>query len=164
MDPLIALEEAQFPMTTEVPTAKVLAEIDAAQLAFRDAFVRRDLAAYAALLAPELKFNSTRGRVLTHDGLLRDVKRQFDRLIAFDSEFKRQEAILLGSNVVVTGTQTAQIALRVLAIFAVRWKVERTGRYVWTPAENGWRLKEINIQQERVTRTGFGLASRMCPN
>jgi uncharacterized protein DUF4440 len=148
-------------MTSEVPPPNVLAEIDATHLVVRDAFRRRDLPSYTACLAPNLKFQGANGRVMSRDGLARDVQRQFDRLVAFDSTFDRRSATLGGGDLTETGTQTASIALRIFAVFALRWKVERTGRYVWTRAASGWQLKEVLIEQEHVTRTGFGLASRM---
>ena len=148
-------------MTSESPPAKVLAEIDATHFAVRDAFRRRDLPSYRACLAPNLKFQGVNGHVLSRDGLARDVQRQFDRLVAFDSTFDRHSATLDGGDLTETGTQTAWIALRILAVFALRWKIERTGRYVWTQAASGWQLTEVLIEREHVTRTGFGLAARM---
>jgi len=147
-------------MTADSPTTQVLAEIDATHLAVRDAFRRRDLPSYTAALAPNLTLQAPNGRVTSRDGLTRDVRRQFDRLVAFDSKFDRHSAMLAGNDLIETGTQTAWIALRIFAIFALRWRVERTGRYTWSRAATGWQLKEALIEQERITRAGFGLASR----
>jgi len=148
-------------MTAESPPAHVLAEIDATHLAVRDAFRRRDLPSYTASLAPNLKFQGANGRVLSRDGLAHDVQRQFDRLVAFDSKFDCRSATLGGNDLTETGTQTAWIALRIFAVFALQWTIERTGRYIWTRAATGWELRDVLIEQERITRTGFGLASRM---
>ena len=148
-------------MTAESPTQEVLAEIDATHLAVRDAFRRRDLPSYAARLASNLKFQGANGRIISRDRLASDVQRQFDRLVAFDSKFERRSASLGGDDLTETGTQTAWIALRVFAVFALQWKVERTGRYVWTRGATGWQLKEALIEREQITRSGFGLASRM---
>ena len=148
-------------MTVEPPLAQVLAEIDAAHIAVREAFRRRDLLSYTACLAPNLRFQSANGRLTTRDGLARDIQRQFDRMVAFDSKFDRRSAALAGSDLTEAGTQTAWVALRIFAVFALRWKIERTGRYVWTRVATGWQLKEALIEQERVTRAGFGLASRL---
>ena len=148
-------------MTLELPAPEVLAEIDATHLAVRDAFRRRDLPAYTACLASNLKFQGANGRIVSRERLAGDVQRQFDRLVAFDSKFERRTASFGGNDLTETGTQTAWIALRLFAVFALRWKVERTGRYVWTRGATGWQLKEALIEQEQVTRTGFGLASRM---
>src|SRR4051812_7229138 len=121
-------------MTSESPPENILAEIDATHLVVRDAFRRRDLLSYTACLAPNLEFQGANGRVMSRDGLAHDVRRQFDRLVGFDSNFDRRTATLVGNDLIETGTQTAWIALRVFAVFAVRWRVERTGRYVWTRA------------------------------
>jgi uncharacterized protein DUF4440 len=149
-------------MTAESPpSAQVLAEIDATHLAVRDAFRRRDLPSYAAFLAPNLSFQRANGSVTSRDRLAREVQHQFDRLVAFDSKFDRRSATLGGNDLTETGTQTAWIALRIFAVFALRWKIERTGRYLWTRAASGWQLRDVLIEQERTSRTGFGLASRM---
>ena len=139
----------------------VLAEIDATHLVVRDAFRRRDLPAYTACLAPNLEFRAANGRMMSRDGLARDVQRQFDRLVGFDSKFDRSSATLAGNDLIETGTQTAWIALRIFAVCAVRWQVERTGRYVWTRAARGWQLKAVRIEQEHISRTGFGWASSL---
>ena len=112
-----------------------------------------------ATFAQDLAFHQADGRVLSREKLSRSVARQFARLVSFDSGFDRQTARVTGRDVTESGTQTAWIALRVFAIFAVRWKVERQGPYTWTRAGSAWLLREVRIEHERVTRLGFGLAS-----
>jgi ketosteroid isomerase-like protein len=150
-------------MTSASPPQDALAEIDATHLVVREAFRRRDLPSYAACFAPDLEFRGANGRVMSRDALTHDVQRQFDRLVAFDSKFDRCDATLAGHDLIETGTQTAWIALRIFAVFAVRWKVERRGRYVWTRTRSGWQLRQVLIEHERISRDGFGLASRVGP-
>jgi Domain of unknown function (DUF4440) len=148
-------------MTPDSPAERVLAEIDAVHLTIRDAFRRRDLPSYTACLAPDLRYQGADGRVISRDGLARDVDRQFDRLVGFDSTFDRRSGTVARGEFTETGTQTAWITLRVFVVFAIRWKIERLGLYVWTRGASSWLLKEALIEQERVTRAGVGLASRM---
>jgi hypothetical protein len=114
-----------------------------------------------ATFATDLTFRQANGRVLSRDGLARSIARQFARLVAFDSRFDRRTAIVTGTELTESGTQTAWIALRVFVFFAVAWRVERQGQYTWARVGPEWLLRNVNIEKERVTRAGFGLASRL---
>jgi hypothetical protein len=146
-------------MVESVP-AQVIAEIDAVHLRIREAFRRRDLSSYMATFAADLEYRQPDGRVLSREELARSIARQFQRLVAFDSTFDRQSVSATSTDLTEFGTQTAWIALRVFILFAIRWKVERQGTYTWARVETEWLLRNASIKQERVTRAGFGLASR----
>jgi hypothetical protein len=127
----------------------------------REAFQQRDLARYARYLAADLRFSDTGGRVQDRGGLLRSLRGQFARLVSFDSRFDRESLAMEGDDAVETGTQTAEIALRVLLIFAVRWRITRHGRYTWRrdPAA-GWALRQVQVDRDEIRREGIGLAGR----
>jgi hypothetical protein len=87
----------------------------------REAFLRRDLATYGSYLAADLKYRTPRGRKLSHDQLLRSIRRQLDRLLAFDSTFERTSLAMSDGSAVEVGTQRAKITLRFLGWFAMTW-------------------------------------------
>jgi hypothetical protein len=147
-------------MMVESQLDRLIAEIDIVHVRVRESFRRRDLAAYMATFAPDLTYRQADGRLLSREALARSIARQFRRLVAFDSGFERQGARVAGAELTESGTQTAWIALRVFAVFAIRWKIERTGQYTWVRAGAGWLLRNVTIEHERVTRAGLGLASR----
>jgi len=137
-----------------------LVEIDAVHLRVRESLRRRDLPGYVAAFTADLRYQQPDGRVISREQLSRNISGQMDRLVAFDSGFKREASAIAGEDVVETGVQTAWIALRVFAIFAVQWRIERHGQYVWTQADGEWKLREVRVERELVTRAGFSLASR----
>jgi len=145
-------------MPVEPPSAEWLAEIDAVHREVREAFRRKDLSAYMDRIAPDLDFRRPNGARLQRAELARDVAKQFERLVAFDSQFDREFASVAGNDLIETGTQRAWIALRVFFIFAITWEVERHGAYTWTRATAGWRLREVRLDREKISRAGFGLA------
>jgi hypothetical protein len=135
--------------------------LDAVHLRIRDAFSRRDLAAYGRHVAEDLTYVDPRGRVQNRPQLLRSVRRQLARLVSFSSHFERESLILENADAVETGTQTAAIAIRVFAVFEVRWRVTRHGRYTWRrDTEAAWVLRHVLLDQEQVRRDGVGLADR----
>jgi hypothetical protein len=138
-----------------------IAEVDVVHVRVRESFRRRDLTAYMATFAPDLTYRQADGRLSSREALARSIARQFGRLVAFDSGFERQRARVVGAELTESGTQTAWITLRVLAIFATRWKIERTGQYTWVRVGADWLLRNVTIEHERVTFAGVGLASRI---
>jgi hypothetical protein len=148
-------------MALESPPEHLLGEIDAVHVRVREAFRRRDLSAYMATFALDLTYRQADGRLVSREEVARSIAHQFARLVAFDSGFDREAASATGADLTESGTQTASIALRVFAVFAVRWKVERRGQYTWARVGPNWLLRNVRIDQERVTRAGFGLASRL---
>lgn len=139
------------------PSEEWLAEVDAVHLQVREAFRRRDLAAYMDRIASDLVFRKTNGELYPRAELARDVGKQFERLVGFDSAFDREFASVAGNELIETGTQQAWISLRVFAIFAITWRVERHGQYTWTRLGSSWQLREVRIDREKIERVGFGL-------
>jgi hypothetical protein len=134
--------------------------LDAAHIAVREAFQRRDLDAYLAYLAADLSYREADGRIQTRESIGRSVKAQLERLVAFSSSFERESLQAEGQEVVETGTQTASISLRWLFIFARRWTVRRRGRYTWRRRRpSGWELCRVELYEERITRDGVGIAA-----
>jgi hypothetical protein len=135
--------------------------LDAAHNAMREAFARAYLPEYSEYLARDLRYVDAGGRVHSRERLLSDVKRQFERLVSFRSQFTRESLVVDGESVIETGGQDAAIALRVFAFFEVRWQVTRRGRYTWRWTNaGGWRLSEVVLLSEIIRRDGLGLAKR----
>ena len=137
--------------------------LDAAHLAVREAFQRRDLDTYLRYFTPDLSFREPDGRVLTREAFARSVEVQLSRLVAFTSSFERETLEADGQDAVETGTQTSTISLRWLLIFALRFKVRRRGRYTWRRSPVGWELHKVELYEQRITRDGTGLALAKLP-
>jgi hypothetical protein len=135
--------------------------LDAVHNAVRDAFARADLCGYGQYLAPDLRYVDSRGRVQSHERLLADVQQQFERFVSFRTRFIRESLVADGENIVETGVQDAAIALRIFAVFEVRWRISRRGRYTWRRASEGsWQLSEAILFSESIRRDGLGWARR----
>jgi hypothetical protein len=133
--------------------------LDAVHLKVRDAFARRDLADYGRYLAPDLRYVEPHGRVQTRAQLLKSVSVQLARLVSFESTFARDTLLMSGEDVIETGVQEAAIALRVFALFEIRWQVTRGGRYTWRRAAGvTWQLREVVLEAEDMRRDGIGWA------
>lgn len=146
----------QAPSAPDLPSS-----LDAVHLRVRDAFRRRDLAAYAQHLAEDLTYVDAKARVLSRKGLLDSLRIQFARLVSFDSRFDRESLALDDGEAVELGTQSASIALRILLVLEVRWRVTRHGRYTWRrDAAAGWVLRHVVLDHESIRREGYGLVGR----
>ena len=96
-----------------------------------------------ATFALDLTYRQADGRLVSREEVARSIAHQFARLVAFDSGFDREAASATGADLAASGTQTASIALRVFAVFAVRWKVERRGQYTWARVGPNWLLRNV---------------------
>ena len=143
------------------PDPDLPASLDAVHARVRAAFQARDLAAYMAFVAPDLEYRGPGERHLTRDGMAAAVADQFRRLVAFDSSLDRATLEVAGDDAIEAGTQTASIALRWFGVLAIRWTVRRRGTYTWRRAANGWQLRAVALQEERVQRDGIGFAHRV---
>src|SRR6476661_1127872 len=133
--------------------------LDTVHLKVCDAFARADLADYGRYLALDLRYVDPRGRVQTREQVLKSLGAQFARLVSFDSTFARETLLMSGEDIVESGLQEAAIALRVFALFEVRWQVTRRGRYTWRRAAGvPWQLCEAVLDSENIRRDGIGLA------
>jgi ketosteroid isomerase-like protein len=144
------------PLSADLPQS-----LDAVHLQVRDAFARVDLSTYARYLAPDLRYVEPRGRVRTRTQLLASLHEQFARLVSFRTTFTRDALEVNGDEVTERGVQEATIALRVFALFEVRWQITRRGQYTWRRApEVAWQLREALVEAEDIRRAGFGWAGR----
>ena len=140
-------------MPTDLPES-----LDRVHLRVREAFQRRDLAGYASYVAPDLTYVMPSGRRQSRDQVLRSVRQQFGRLLAFESTFERTSLVLSDGAAVEVGTQRATITLRLLGVLAITWLVQRRGRYTWRRAPVGWQLFAVELTEEQVRRDSFGWA------
>lgn len=146
-------------MPQAAPTFDLPSSLDAVHRRVREAFRHRDLAAYARHLAEDLTYVDAKARVQNRRALLDSLQMQFARLVSFGSRFDRESLVLEDGDVVETGTQISAIALRVLFVLEVRWRVTRHGRYTWhRNAAVGWVLRHVMLDHEQIRREGVGLA------
>jgi Domain of unknown function (DUF4440) len=139
---------------------KARAELDAMHLEAREAFERRDLAAYRALFAPELTYCQADGRVIGRDQLMRDVAAQFRRLSGFRSSFVR-EAIEIGdgrANELLT--QTGCTCATAFFIVHRVWEFSRRSRFFWTDVGKRWRIERVEVIKEHVSTGRFQIRMR----
>ena len=135
--------------------------LDTVHLQVREAFRQRDLAAYSRYLAEDLVYVDPNGRVQNRQAVLSSVRRQFARLVRFQSHFERESLAIEGANAIEIGAQSAAIAIRVFLVLEVRWRVTRRGRYTWRRDEAaGWVLSDVRLDHEQMRRDGIGLAGR----
>jgi hypothetical protein len=142
------------PLPADLPES-----LDAIHLKVRDAFAHADLNEYGRYLASDLRYVDPRGRVQSRAQLLKSVGAQFARLVSFRNAFARDSLLMNGEDVVESGVQEAEIAIRAFALFEVRWRVERRGRYTWRRVPDvPWQLREVIIETESIRRDGIGWA------
>lgn len=135
--------------------------LDLVHLHVRDSFKQRDLVRYARYLAADVTFVDPNGRVQDREELLRSLRRQFARLVSFDSHFDRESLVVDAGDAVETGTQTAAIALRIFLLLEVRWRITRHGRYTWRrDPVSGWALRHVLLDRNQFRRESIGLAGR----
>jgi ketosteroid isomerase-like protein len=148
-----------LPPTDALPT-DLPESLDRVHLRVREAFQRQDFAGYASYLAPDLTYVMPSGRRQSRDQVLRSVREQFGRLLAFESAFERTSLIVSDGAAVEVGTQRATITLRFFGVLAIRWLVQRRGHYTWRRAAGGWQLFAVELTEERVRRDSIGWARR----
>ena len=139
-----------------------LAEVlDLAHEESRDAYQQRDLSRYLAAFTPDLVYRGANGRAYSREQLGRQVHAQFSHLVAADTRFSRESLTVDGEQAVETGTQAAFAAVRIGLIFARRWTIHRRCRVTWRRAAHGWLISAVDVLDEHIRGSSFGLARAM---
>jgi hypothetical protein len=140
-------------------TSQIIAELDAMHDRARDAFARRDIAAYRYLMAPNLKYRQADGQIIGRDRLMRDVGAQFRRLNRFQSSFSRQQIDIREDLASETLIQSGSVAASAFFIVHRSWDFMRKGRYTWRKSQGRWWIEEVEVLEEQVVRgrVKFGL-------
>jgi hypothetical protein len=129
---------------------KVAAELDAAHAAAKRAYLARDLVAYMDVFLPDLTYHQPDGRVIGRDRLAQDVANQFANVGGMDSSYVRESIENYGSDVIEVLEQTAWAEVVAFFVIKKKWRLKRRGRYVWTQTSAGWRIKHVEVLEEKV--------------
>lgn len=142
-----------------VNTRSLSAELDAAHDRARDAYARRDAAAYMSTFHRDLEYTQADGHTIGRDHIARQVRSQLARVHRASTAYHRQKLEAINaSRAREVLEQDATFELRVFGILHREWKVHRRGRYEWERSEDGWQIRRVDVLSEKITsRTWFGL-------
>jgi ketosteroid isomerase-like protein len=137
------------------------AELDAAHARAQHAFSTKDLAAYMAMFAPDLRYTQLNGKTIGRDELARDVTHQLRTVRSAESSFSRASLEPSDSGAVEVVVQN--ITADVDAFWGLvhrHWQMQRKGRYVWKKTDNVWQIAEVRVLEERIvdSKIRFGLS------
>ena|SRR5258706_13403706 len=133
-------------------TTLVGTEIDAVHAKARASYRAKDLRAFMEVFAPGLKYKQPDGRVIGREQLGRDVASRLGSVEAADSSYVRESLEVNGDRATEVLTQTASITMRRFIVFTHTWHITRRGRYTWVRQANGWKVEEVDVLSERLSR------------
>jgi hypothetical protein len=116
----------------------------------REAFLRRDLAAYRAMFSAALRFRQADGRVIDRDQLMRDVAAQFRRLGGSESNAVREALEADGAEYTETVRQTGRATASAFGFIHRMWQVDRHARWTWANEDGAWNIVRVEVLDERV--------------
>jgi hypothetical protein len=135
-------------------------ELDAAHERGRQAYARRDAAAYMASFHRDLEYRQSDGQTIGWEKLASQVRAQLARVAVASSDVRR-EALEVGSDGTTVGElceQHARFEVRAFGILHREWSVRRRGRYEWVRSAGGWQIRRVEVLVEDVrSRTWIGL-------
>ena len=137
----------------------VAEELDAMHAAAKDAFERRDFAAYRELFTPGLTYRRADGKVVGRDDLMRDAVEQSRRYRRMRSSIMRESLEVDGDRAVEVATRTVRVGATAFFVVHRCFEYVIRGRYTWRRADGRWRIEEIQVLEQRVAlgRFSFGL-------
>ena len=138
---------------TPSPNAETIrAELDVSHNRARQAYARREAAAYMEMCHPDLEYRQADGRTIGRDALARDVRDQLSRVTNASSEFRREafEVSKDGRTATEVCEQQATFEVRALWILHREWSVRRRGRYEWVRVSSGWRIRRVAVLAEDI--------------
>ena len=137
--------------------ADISAILDERHAAIRDAFMRRDAAAYRAMFSAGLRYRQPDGRVIDRDQLMRDVAAQFRRLDQSDTSSVREALEVDGAEYTETVRQAGWATASAFGFIHRIWRVDRHARWTWAHEDGVWTIVRVEVLDERVRGSwGFG--------
>jgi len=137
-------------MTEE--NAAVAAELDAEHRKAKANYQAKDLDAYMSIFAQDLRYRQPDGRIIGREELARDVESQLSAMVSTNSSYVRETLVVQGDRATEVLFQKAFVTSRHLVLFRRSWRVERRGRYEWVRLPEGWRIQEVEVLVEKVSR------------
>lgn len=134
-------------------------QLDAMHAEAKDAFERRDFAAYRELFVPGLTYRRADGRVVGRDDLMDDAVEQSCRYRRMRSSIVRESLEVEGDRAVEVATRTVRVGATAFLVVHRSFEYVVRGRYTWRKAEGRWRIEAIEVLEQRVAigRFRFGL-------
>lgn len=131
---------------------EVARALDARHDAARDAFLRRDLAAYGDFFTADLDYEQPDDRVMVRrEAHLRDVARQFRRTRMVGNSYTREALEMQGGEAVETLAQMALVTTSAFGLLHREWRLDRRAIYTWRQEDGAWRIRRVRILENRVT-------------
>ena len=137
-------------MTVDDQARAIEDELDSAHQSAQAHFRNRDVSAYIDMFAPDLVYKQANGAEIGREQLRRDVAAQLSRMVSSDSSYTRESLCLEGDDAVEHLLQTASATVRVFGVFRRSWKVQRSGRYFWRKMPTGWKIRRVEVLDERI--------------
>jgi hypothetical protein len=133
--------------------------LDAMHAAAKDAFERRDFAAYRELFAPGLTYRRADGGVVGRDELIRDAMMQSRCYRRMRSAIVREALEVEGDRAVEVATRTVRVGVTAFLVVHRCFEYVVRGRYTWRKADGRWRIEAIEVLEQRIAlgRSSFGL-------
>jgi hypothetical protein len=138
----------------------VAAELKAIHQRAKEAFQRKDLAAYMEVFSPTLTYKQPDGKVIGRDRLTRQVKEQLDALGSVESSYECESLQVESDRTTEILRQTASTEMVHLSVIRRRWHLVRRARYVWKRVDSEWQIAEVEVLEERVTPAGLRIGLR----
>jgi ketosteroid isomerase-like protein len=130
----------------------VEAELDLAHLKANQGYHAKDVKAYMAIFAPDLKYKQPDGRVIGREQLARDVKSQFSSVQTADTSYVRESLQVDSDRAIEILIQEASITTSHFVFMTRVWRLKRRGRYTWIRLPDGWKIQEVEVLHESVSR------------
>lgn len=132
---------------------RIAHELDAAHGEAKEHYRNKNIAAYMRVFTPDLKYRQANGKLIGKEQLARDLWSQLAQVEGVDSSYRRESLQWEGEMAVEHLVQIASVTVRRFLILRRTWHVHRRGRYVWVRTSEGWRIREVEILDERVSRS-----------
>jgi uncharacterized protein DUF4440 len=130
----------------------IAAELDAAHERSRQAYARRDAAAYIETFHPDLEYTQVDGRAIGLEALARDIRTQLARMRSAGTEFRRESLEFDEGAGKATETLEQRLTYQVRSFGIVHreWIMRRRGRYEWLRTAGEWKLRRVKVLAEQV--------------
>ena len=140
-------------MNTTKESGNIVLQLDALHARASQAFSNRDLQAYRDCFADDLQYTQLNGETINREQLMEDVKPQLKKCKSVETEFIRQ-SIKLNHDGTVTQIlkQIGTFSTTVLIFLPRKWDVVRQGRYTYRSTNDGWKICEVKVLEESVSR------------
>ena len=134
-------------------TERIARELNAVHAEAKEHYRNKDIAAYMDMFAPDLKYRQADGKVIGKEQLAGDLWSQLAQVEGVDSSYRRESLQIEGEAAVEHLAQTASVTVRRFLFLRRTWHVHRRGRYLWVRTSEGWRIREVEVIAEHVSRS-----------